>query len=161
MHVTDEQVRLRQIRRVVRYGEGEYYATHHDQTHFVDPPLAEGARVYTALLYLSTPEEGGETRFPDLNITVAPKRGRALVWPSVLDADVDAVDLMTFHEALPVRRGVKHVANVWVHQFDYQTPNVLRRCDMDFFPPGSVDPIARACESQPGRRPAGRCREAG
>ena len=145
---------------VLRYQHGESYLTHHDQTHFLEPPLAEGARVYT-VLYLSTPEEGGATRFPDLNITVAAEKGRALIWPSVLDTDVDTVDLMTFHEALPVTRGVKYVANLWVHQYDYQTPNVLRRCGVDFFPPGSVDPIARACSSQPGRRPAGRCPDVG
>eukprot|EP00966_Prymnesium_polylepis_P334511 7389886-Prymnesium_polylepis.1 len=145
---------------LLRYADGERYATHHDQTHFVRPPLAEGARVYTVLMYLSTPEEGGQTHFPDLNITVEAKKGRALIWPSVTDADPDVAELFTFHEALPVMRGVKHVANVWVHQYDYQTPNVLRRCGMDFFPPGSLNPIATACSSQRERRPEGRCRGA-
>ena len=32
-------------------------------------------------------EEGGETAFPDLDIVVKPKMGKALLWPSVLSDD--------------------------------------------------------------------------
>lgn len=39
----------------------------------------------TRFLYLSDVDEGGETSFPHLNIAVKPKKGRALLWPSVLD----------------------------------------------------------------------------
>ena len=35
---------------------------------------------------------GGETRFTTLDISVRPKKGRALVWPSVLNEDPDRSD---------------------------------------------------------------------
>ena len=98
-----------------------------DQTHFLKPPLPEGARIYTVLLYLNSPQEGGETHFPDLNLTVAPKQGRALLWPSVRDSDVETTELFTFHESLPVVTGVKFVANCKFLLFCTVIPVACRR----------------------------------
>lgn len=67
-------------------------------------------------LYLSDVEEGGGTRFNSQKITVQPKQGRAVIWPSVLDEDPNKKDSRTGHEALPVIKGVKYAANAWVHQ---------------------------------------------
>ena len=67
-------------------------------------------------------QEGGGTSFPGLNLTVLPKLGRALWWPSVLAASPERNDLRTNHEALPVVRGTKLAANVWIHQHDFMTP---------------------------------------
>ena len=47
-------------------------------------------------------EEGGETAFPSLNIAVRPKKGRALLWPSTLDAAPEEIDDRTRHEARAV-----------------------------------------------------------
>jgi len=42
-----------------------------------------------------------------------PKRGRALLWPSVLDSDPNKKDPRTTHQALPVGKGsLKFGANV-------------------------------------------------
>ena len=53
-------------------------------------------------------EEGGGTRFTQLNLTVGAKTGRALFWPSVLDGDPSAVkthsDSRTTHEARALAR---------------------------------------------------------
>ena len=68
-------------------------------------------------------------------------------------------ELYTFHEAMPVQRGTKFAANVWLHQYDYHTPRVRRRCAMGSFAEGSVDPRWEACQKQE-RRPAGRCEAA-
>lgn len=65
----------------------------------------------TVFLYLNTVEEGGGTEFPDYDITVQPKRGRALIWPSVKDEAPDEDDPRTMHQALPVIKGVKYGAN--------------------------------------------------
>jgi len=53
-------------------------------------------------------EEGGGTHFKDLGITVQPKTGRAVIWPSVLDYNPDRKDPRTNHEALPVIKGIKY-----------------------------------------------------
>jgi prolyl 4-hydroxylase len=59
-------------------------------------------------LYLNEVEEGGGTHFKGLDITVQPKPGRAVVWPSVLDHDPNGKDPRTNHEALSVIKGVKY-----------------------------------------------------
>ena len=75
----------------------------------------------TLFLYLNDVEEGGETRFTNLNLDVKPRRGRAILWPSVLGEDPNVRDFRTEHEALTVVKGVKYGANAWVHQRDYRT----------------------------------------
>lgn len=47
------------------------------------------------------------TNFDQLNITVMPKLGRALVWPSVRNIEPNKKDWRTTHQALPVESGIK------------------------------------------------------
>jgi len=76
----------------------------------------------TFFIYFDEVEEGGGTRFPLLNnLTVEPKAGRVLIWPSVLDQNPYKEDRRTNHEALPVIRGKKFAANAWIHMRDFQT----------------------------------------
>lgn len=74
-------------------------------------------------MYLNDVEEGGGTNFPKLNLTVTPKTGRAVLWPSVMDRDPNVRDVRTDHQAMPVIRGIKYGANAWIHQRDYKAPN--------------------------------------
>lgn len=78
----------------------------------------------TVFLYLNDVEEGGGTHFSRLGITVMPKRGRAVIWPSVLDEDPTDWDERTHHEALPVTAGIKYGANAWIHLRDYKTQHI-------------------------------------
>lgn len=71
---------------VLKYEVGQRYGVHHDYGS-EDRKLACGPRILTFFLYLSDVEEGGETAFPNLNIAVKPKKGKALLWPSVLNND--------------------------------------------------------------------------
>ena len=95
---------------------------HFDLTVF--PPVDRhcGPRILTFFLYLSDVEAGGGTDFPQLDITVEPKKGRALLWPSVLDSSPMSKDNRMFHQALKVEDGTKFAANGWIHMFDYTTP---------------------------------------
>lgn len=120
---------------VVRYEVGQFYKIHHDQNSA--PFTPQGARLYTFFMYLNTPDAGGGTRFNDLGITVAAKRGSAVLWPSLLDSNVELPDLQTHHEALPVEAGIKFGANLWIHQYDFKTPS-SRRCELTF--KNSYDP---------------------
>jgi prolyl 4-hydroxylase len=83
---------------LLRYEDGQFYKTHHD---YIDQEKdrAQGVRILTVFLYLSDVEEGGGTNFPSLDLTVEPKRGRALLWPSVLDEDPHDFDPRTYHQA--------------------------------------------------------------
>jgi prolyl 4-hydroxylase len=67
-----------------------------------------GPRALTLFLYLNDVEEGGGTRFPKLDITVQPKLGNAILWPSVLDEEPEKKDPRTDHEALEVKKGIKY-----------------------------------------------------
>jgi prolyl 4-hydroxylase len=81
-----------------------------------------GPRLFTFFLYLNDVEEGGHTNFTKLGFSVAPKAGRALLWPSVRNDDPTRKDPRTEHEASPVLRGEKFAANAWLHMYDFKTP---------------------------------------
>jgi 2OG-Fe(II) oxygenase superfamily len=93
------------------------YEEHHDYID-IDLERQQGVRILTVYLYLNDVEAGGGTNFPKLNVTVMPKRGRALIWPSVRDDDPSEPDTRTDHQALPVMKGIKYGANLWYHQRD-------------------------------------------
>ena len=76
---------------------------HHDYIyHNIDNQ--QGVRILTSYLYLNDVEAGGGTMFSSLNITVMPKRGRALFWPSVLNDKPNEKDRRTNHEGTPNHR---------------------------------------------------------
>ena len=102
----------------LRYDPGQYYRTHHDYLGGSETMLA-GPRTLTLLAYLSDVEEGGETVFPVLNLSVAPRAGRAILFSNTLDAEPLQKDVRTRHAALPVRRGVKLAANLWYYHRDF------------------------------------------
>jgi prolyl 4-hydroxylase len=108
---------------ILRYQHGQMYNAHHDtgpgQMH-----LACGGRILTFFLYLSDVEEGGETAFPMLNLSVKPTRGKAILWAGVKSNDPYAIDHRTTHEARPVVKGTKYAANTWIHQYDFKVPNL-------------------------------------
>jgi hypothetical protein len=80
---------------------------HHDYITF-HLERSQGVRILTVFLYLNDVEEGGGTQFSRLGITVQPKRGRVVIWPSVFDHDPSMRDERTHHEALPVLKGIKY-----------------------------------------------------
>lgn len=105
---------------LLRYETGQKYGVHHD---FVPMHLKRqsGPRILTFYLYLNDVEEGGGTNFDKLDITVMPKRGRALLWPSVMNGNPQRKDRRTTHQALPVLSGVKFGVNAWFHLRDFKT----------------------------------------
>jgi prolyl 4-hydroxylase len=106
---------------LLRYEESQFYHTHNDYIHH-QLNREEGVRILTVFLYLNDVEEGGETDFPRLGITVSPKRGKAVIWPSVLNEKPDVKDHRTDHQAMPVKKGVKYGANAWLHQRNFKDP---------------------------------------
>ena len=104
---------------LLRYEPGQYYDyhTHHDYiSHDIEWPA--GVRTLTVFLYLNDVDAGGETEFPRLGFKVHPQKGRAVIWPSVLNENPNAKDGRTEHCALPVEEGIKYGGNAWIHQKD-------------------------------------------
>uniref|UniRef100_A0A7S1FVK5 Fe2OG dioxygenase domain-containing protein n=1 Tax=Corethron hystrix TaxID=216773 RepID=A0A7S1FVK5_9STRA len=106
---------------LLRYEEGQFYGQHHDFLRY-QGKNPSGPRILTFFLYLSDVQEGGGTYFSELDVEVKPKKGRALLWPSVADGEWDEPHWWTDHEALPVVKGMKYAANAWIHLYDYKTP---------------------------------------
>merc|ERR1719384_2294000 len=103
---------------ILHYEVGEFYRTHHDYIgHQKDRKC--GPRILTFFLYLSDVLEEGGTGFPNLGkegehngLIISPKKGSALLWPSVMNYDPMVKDGRTVHEARPVGKGsVKYAAN--------------------------------------------------
>lgn len=111
---------------ILRYEKGQFYRVHHDQQTAHWTP--QGVRVFTFFVYLSDVEAGGGTKFNDLGVVVTPKLGRAILWPSVLSADLLTGEPKTHHEALPVEAGIKFAANLWIHLYDFKTPSRAGIC---------------------------------
>lgn len=109
---------------LLKYQEGQFYQIHHD---FIDHQVYRpmGPRILTVFLYLNTVSEGGETDFPRLGLTVMPRQGRMIIWPSVYDYNLRLKEPRTYHQALPVLKGNKYGANAWIHLRDFQTPHQL------------------------------------
>ena len=104
---------------VLRYQEGGQYLPHYDWFDAntmggVYHMLRGGQRVASFLMYLNTPEEGGETIFPYLNIKCRPQKGTALLF---YDCKLDGtVHQFTFHGGAPVIKGQKWLATKWFRQ---------------------------------------------
>ena len=101
---------------VFRYMPGQEFTGHFD---FLDPDrLAEeiartGQCVATALIYLSTDFDGGETEFSKIGLRIkGMNRGDALIFRNVDMAGVP--DLKTFHAGLPPTRGEKWLFSQFV-----------------------------------------------
>lgn len=104
---------------ILRYGQGEFYRPHFD---FFSPNLAVskqlledgGQRTASAITYLSAPESGGGTSFPDLDITV-PAQAGATLWFRNCSAE-GQIDKRSLHAGDPVESGEKWVVTKWFRE---------------------------------------------
>jgi prolyl 4-hydroxylase len=92
-----------------RYGKGGRFNYHVDGGYW--KRSAAGDRKRTYLLYLDRPQNGGETHFRALNITVSPKPGRLVVWENLLPSG--QCDHAMIHSGLEVRKGTKTTLVTW------------------------------------------------
>jgi prolyl 4-hydroxylase len=104
---------------VLYYGAGAEYRPHYD---YFDPSTESGLvhykrggqRVISFLIYLNTPEEGGETIFPKAHVKIAPQKGKALFFYNVTpDGKMDPKSL---HGGSPVIRGEKWLMTKWIRE---------------------------------------------
>ena len=105
---------------VLRYEVGQEYKPHYDYFPDEQPGSSVhtargGQRIATILMYLSTPEEGGATIFPDADMEVAAVEGNALLFRY----NTPTQDTKTLHGGAPVKKGVKWVATKWLRVNTY------------------------------------------
>jgi prolyl 4-hydroxylase len=91
-----------------RPGDQERFQLHFDAIHHV-------ANRYLVLLwYLNDVEQGGETRFPQLDVTVQARAGRLLMFPPYW---------MYQHEGLPPISADKYIVSTYLLFIDPRIPN--------------------------------------
>ncbi|GGH51255.1 hypothetical protein GCM10007423_54520 [Dyadobacter endophyticus] len=91
----------------VSYSNGQQFKTHFD----VDKDLR---RLYTILVYLNDDFMGGHTFFPELDVSVTPKLGRAVLFHN-FDSNGD-IDRFSLHAGLPITNGIKYACNIWIRE---------------------------------------------
>ena len=94
------------------YERGGRFDYHHDSGYFDDD--AAGERTHSVVLYLETPERGGETRFPLLDLSVKSLSGRLLIWSNLDSSGQSDPDML--HASAPVLKGRKTILVTWIRQ---------------------------------------------
>ena len=105
---------------VLHYRPGAEYKPHHDYFDPAQPGMAAvlrrgGQRVGTIVMYLNTPEQGGATVFPDVQLEVAPIKGNAVFF----SYDRPHAITRSLHGGAPVLAGEKWVATKWLREREF------------------------------------------
>ena len=99
-----------------RYLPGQEFKPHcdwfyPDQPYWPVEKKRGGQRSWTAMAFLNTVEQGGETHFTRLGAVIEPKPGVLLVWNNARPDGSPNED--TIHAGTPVVAGVKYVLTRW------------------------------------------------
>lgn len=102
---------------ILHYRPGAEYKPHYDYFDPDEPGTPTilkrgGQRVATIIMYLSEPEKGGGTTFPDVQLEVAPKRGNAVFF----SYDRAHPASKSLHGGAPVIAGEKWIATKWLRE---------------------------------------------
>jgi len=102
---------------VLHYDVGGEYQPHYDffpsnTVGGISQLNRGGQRVITVIMYLNTPQEGGETIFPQANVSVTPKKGTALLFYNCTPDGKE--DPLALHGGAPVKAGEKWIATKWI-----------------------------------------------
>jgi prolyl 4-hydroxylase len=102
-----------------RYAQGQQYKTHCDYfpvtaSYWPAMRASGGQRSWTAMIYLSSVEAGGETHFPHCEFMVPPREGMILIWNNM--DEQGAPNRYSLHAARPVEQGMKYVVTKWFRE---------------------------------------------
>jgi prolyl 4-hydroxylase len=102
---------------ILRYRPGAEYKPHYDYFDPAEPGTPAilkrgGQRLASLVCYLSSPEGGGATTFPEAGLEVAPVRGNAVFF----SYDRPNPSTRTLHGGAPVTAGEKWVATKWMRE---------------------------------------------
>lgn len=108
---------------ILHYQVGAEYRPHYD--YFPEDEIGSnnylnqgGQRIATIIMYLNDVDEGGETVFPEINLSVIPKRGSALYFSYY--NSLNQTDEKTLHGGSPVIKGEKWIATKWLRRNFYK-----------------------------------------
>lgn len=98
---------------ILKYAPGQEYKAHLDFFSSASR-AASNNRISTLVMYLNDVEEGGETFFPKLNVSVLPKKGTAVYFEYFYSNQ--EFNELTLHGGAPVIKGEKWVATQWMRR---------------------------------------------
>ncbi|KAH8411173.1 hypothetical protein KR222_009647 [Zaprionus bogoriensis] len=114
---------------ISNYGLGTYFQPHHDSIYggrLTEKDLNEhGDRMASIVIYAGDVEYGGFTVFPDIQVSVAPKKGSSLVWYNLFDDGTP--DKRALHSVCPVVVGSRWTITKWLHVVPQM---FIRRCSL-------------------------------
>jgi hypothetical protein len=94
-----EEIMFREDFNLLKYSGGQSYAAHYDGA-------TTSGRSVSPILYLNDEYSGGEIEFVNFGITIKPKAGMLVVFPS---------NYAYRHIAHPVQSGTKYAIVTWLH----------------------------------------------
>lgn len=98
---------------VLHYEPGQQFKAHFD--YFAEHhPSSKNNRISTLVMYLNNVEQGGETTFPQLGLSVTPVKGCAVYFEYFYNDQ--KLNELTLHSGEPVIRGEKWVATQWMRK---------------------------------------------
>lgn len=98
---------------ILKYTPGQEYKAHFDFFNSASK-AAKNNRISTLVIYLNDVEEGGETYFPKLNLSISPKKGSAVYFEYFYNNQ--DLNELTLHGGAPVIKGEKWVATQWMRK---------------------------------------------
>lgn len=101
---------------ILNYQPGQEFKEHHDYFK-KGTKSAENNRISTLIMYLNDVEQGGETAFPELGLSVKPKKGDAVYFEYFYNDE--EINEKTKHAGKPVLKGEKWAATQWMHRRKY------------------------------------------
>jgi len=98
---------------ILQYLPGQEYKAHTD--YFLPTSqAAKNNRISTIVIYLNNVDQGGETVFPHLKLSVTPQKGTAVYFEYFYEDE--NINKLTLHAGAPVINGEKWVATQWMRR---------------------------------------------
>lgn len=115
---------------VVKYEPGGYFKEHYDACNGTYQECfhmnnIQGQRITTLIIYLNDDNlEGGETKFPNINLSIKPVKGLGVLFYNVSEVDLQQIHPLSKHTGTELIKGTKWLANVWSHESSYKKPKM-------------------------------------
>ena len=116
--ITNLPIENQEAPNVIHYQPGGYYKIHQDW--FSDDAYLDimnrkaGQRIYTVMFYLNDNYIGGDTYFPQLNLSIRGETGKIITWRNV-DENINGLYEVE-HTGQDVISGDKWICTIWVRK---------------------------------------------
>ncbi len=109
--ITQKPLNYMEHLQFLKYNKGGYFNEHYDPE--VNYKSDTNDRIYTIIIYLNDDFEGGETYFKNIDMSIKPKKGKAVIFKS-LDENGNILK-KSLHQGSEVTSGTKYMCNKWIH----------------------------------------------